>query len=1340
MTNLPCLRLPCVLLLLVAVLGTAAPARTEPAGGIGLTPEELEWVRTHPVIEVGIDPAWPPFDYLDEDGNHAGIAAEFAGILSATLGLEFRVTRDLTWSEMLAKAEAKELDAIACINRTVERDRYLKFTQAYVSIPLVVVMRDETAFVSSLEDLEMPGVRLTVPKGFASEEWARREHPRLNLVAVPDSEACLRQVASGEVEGCLINLATTSYFVPRLGLTNLKVALNTEFDYDLRMGVPEGNPLLLAVLEKGLQAIPRHERDAIIREWLESVRMESMAAPREAGAVIRIGVLAKRGRQRCLAKWGPTADYLSSEIPGYRFEIVPLGFDEISPAVEAGEVEFILANSAFYVGLEQLYGASAIATLENMRLGGVHTVFGGVIFCRADREDIRRFADLKGKTFMAVEENSFGGWQMAWRELKDHGIDPHRHFEDLRFAGTHDGVVEAVLNGEVDAGTVRTDTLERLEMEGKIRTADFRVLSNERVATGVELPFLHSTRAYPEWPFARARHTSAELADQVSIALLQMDPRCSAARAARCAGWTAPLQYQEVRECLKELRVGPYVDYGKVSLGAAILQHWPWAVGIIAFVVAIGLFAVFVARLNRRLTEGEARIHLLMDSTGEGIFGVDTRGIATLINPAATEELGYSRDEILGRPVHSLIHHSRADGSPYPQEECPMARAFTEGAKSHVEDEVLWRKDGTSFPVEYTSMPIRREGELVGSVVVFRDITERREAEERLHLQSAALNAAANAIVLTAADGTLQWVNPAFTDLTGYSAEEAVGRNPRVLKSGKHPPEFYRDMWETILAGRVWSGELINKRKDGTLYTEEMTITPLRDEEGRITHHIAIKSDISERKRAEEQMLLAREEADRANQAKSEFLSNMSHELRTPLNGVLGYAQILQRDRNVTKQQRETLQAIENCGQHLLTLINDVLDLSKIEAGRMEIEFEPCNLKRLLQSVHDIVRPKAEGKGLSFSLEIDTEVPDGILADATKLKQVLVNLLGNSVKFTEEGGVGLAAGVSEGPRLHLTVSDTGIGMTPEELEEVFDAFKQAKGGKTSGGTGLGLPISRRMAEAMGGSLEVASEPGRGSAFTLTLPVVVVDAEAGEEEAPRLTDNRRHVLAPGQEVSILVVDDGRENRDILVRLLEDAGFRAIEAADGAEALEKLETEEIALTLMDIQMPVMDGIEALKRIRADERLAGHPVVAVSASVIGRRKEDVDKANFDAFVAKPFRVSEVFGVIEKVLGVEYVDEAETKAEAQAGAVSSTEIADAGEAASLPFDLAREIAGRLREATGVGDISAVTALAEELEGRPGVHPALPEEIQGLAMAFDFDGLNGLADRIEQQVEQERA
>ena len=333
---------------------------------------------------------------------------------------------------------------------------------------------------------------------------------------------------------------------------------------------------------------------------------------------VRIGVLAKRGTERCSEKWGPTAEYLTAEIPGCSFTIRPLDYDEVVPAVERGEVDFVLANPSLYVEMERLHGASRIVTLKNLRLGKAYTTYAGVIFCKADHKDVRHLADLNGKRFAAVEAWSFGGWQMAWRELKDHGIDPGRDFSDFRFLGTHDAVVYAVLKGNADGGTVRTDTLERMETEGKISPRDLRVIHEHR-GGDVHLPFLHSTRAYPEWPLAKASHTSDELAQKVAVALMRLSPESPAAKAARCAGWVIPQNYEPVHACLQELHIGPYRDHGQMTLSAVLRKYWPWLAGALMLLVVACAVSIYVTRLNRRLRDA------LMDNKIESAARIRTQ-------------------------------------------------------------------------------------------------------------------------------------------------------------------------------------------------------------------------------------------------------------------------------------------------------------------------------------------------------------------------------------------------------------------------------------------------------------------------------------------------------------------------------------------------------------------------------------------------------------------------------------------------------------------------------------------------------------------------------------------
>ncbi|MDP8205120.1 MAG: PhnD/SsuA/transferrin family substrate-binding protein [Candidatus Electryonea clarkiae] len=325
------------------------------------------------------------------------------------------------------------------------------------------------------------------------------------------------------------------------------------------------------------------------------------AGTQDALKTVRIGVLAKRGAERCLEKWNPTAQYLTREVSEYTFEIVPLDYNEIYSSIEQKKVDFILANSSYYVGLEMQHGVSRIATLKNLAGGKENTVFGGVIFARSDRTDFKNTDDFKNISFITVHQNALGAWHSVWFELEEKGFHPFTDFSNVQFAGsTHDSVVYAVRDGLVDIGAVRSGTLERMEQENRIKLTDFhvfRLYDN----TYPEYPYLISTRLYPEWPIARLPSTSIELAEQVASALLKMSRDDPAAIAAGCGGWTIPLNYQSVHYCLKRLHTGPYEEYGKVTFNAVLKQYWHWMFGSVILVIAIILFAIYVSRLNRKL-------------------------------------------------------------------------------------------------------------------------------------------------------------------------------------------------------------------------------------------------------------------------------------------------------------------------------------------------------------------------------------------------------------------------------------------------------------------------------------------------------------------------------------------------------------------------------------------------------------------------------------------------------------------------------------------------------------------------------------------------------------------
>lgn len=465
-------------------------------------------------------------------------------------------------------------------------------------------------------------------------------------------------------------------------------------------------------------------------------------------------------------------------------------------------------------------------------------------------------------------------------------------------------------------------------------------------------------------------------------------------------------------------------------------------------------------------------------------------------------------------------------------------------------------------------------------------------------------------------------------------------------------------------------------------------------------------TDVSARKQMERELIAARIAAEDASHAKSQFLSSISHELRTPLNGVLGYAQILLRDSSASAEQRHNLRAIESCGQHLLMLIDDVLDLAKIESGKIEIQDSACDLYDLLESVSNIVRERVDAKGLSYQLDIAAQVPANILIDEVKLRQILVNLLGNAVKFTEYGGVTLRVSLRDAATLLFQVQDTGIGIPLDRQPVIFEPFRQL--GNAATGSGLGLPISQRLCEAMGGSLSVQSAVGTGSCFSFYLPLRTT-AAVRSERASRTS--YQVIDTGGRCVEVMVVDDNPVNRQVLAGMLRASGIEVCEAEHGQDALDKLRAHPVPLVLMDVRMPVLDGFAATAAIKADPQLCDTIVIAVSASAFPDVIARMCAHGCADFVGKPVRVTELLSKVAQHLQLPlHALEMPTR---------ETKIP----VATIPESVRSELAS----AIALGDMEAMRAVLKPLHEQSPQMSALARHIDQLLNDFDIDAVREL-------------
>jgi PAS domain S-box-containing protein len=606
------------------------------------------------------------------------------------------------------------------------------------------------------------------------------------------------------------------------------------------------------------------------------------------------------------------------------------------------------------------------------------------------------------------------------------------------------------------------------------------------------------------------------------------------------------------------------------------------------------------------------------------------------------------------------------------------------------------------------------------------------EEERRSALASLAESEArARLIVDTAHDafigidsaGQITAWNAQAERIFGWTREAAIGRN---LAETIVPPA-YRDAHNDGLRRFHSTGEapVVNQRlelralhRSGREFPVELTITsPMKVRDGYAFG--AFLRDISDRRERDAELRRAKESAEAATRAKSEFLANMSHELRTPLNGVLGYAQLLQRDRSLSATHREALEAIAKCGSQLLDLINDVLDLSKIEAGRLEIEERTVDLATLVSDVRFVVAEAAERKALRLNASIEPGLPRWLVLDDRHVRQVLVNLLGNAVKFTPAGEIRLSVGRDAAGRLVFEVCDTGIGIEEPALTEIFEAFAQTRSGAAAGGTGLGLTISDHLIKKMGGELKVESAVGGGSRFWFTLPLVAA------QEAPRPARGDRDAalpaldarLAPGEQVTALVVDDSPANRAILAGLLKSAGVRVFTAQGGLEGIALAQAHRPDVVFMDLKMNDLDGLEATRLLTDDPATTAIPVIAVTASAVGDIRQVARAAGCVDYLSKPIRVPLLFGMLQRHLGARFVSAGDEPA-------SHAEPLSDG-------DRGGQIAARLREAIAVGDVTEIQALAQRLIAGEGGEAAVGERINRLAMNFDFEGLGKLADSL---------
>lgn len=744
----------------------------------------------------------------------------------------------------------------------------------------------------------------------------------------------------------------------------------------------------------------------------------------------------------------------------------------------------------------------------------------------------------------------------------------------------------------------------------------------------------------------------------------------------------------------------------------------------------IQVIVTFIDITQRKQAEHDiALMNQALGKVHEAAYLADENARFLYINDEACRALGYTRDELLTMSVMDI-------GPGWTVE---MVREVLQKQHENVSlpfEAVHRRKDGRVFPVEINASQFEYGGKTYG-LALARDITERKRVEaeilalnadlerrvlertEELRLQTRYLRALIDTLPMMAwlkdTENRFLVVNQALATASAHSMNDLVGKSVLNFWPREFAQAYHADDAEVMATGRRKTvEELFIDAHHGVIWVETFK-APVLDEDGSVLGTVGISRDISDRRAMEMAREAALSEAERLAQLRSEFMARMSHELRTPLNGIMGYAQILLGENRENERHRAMLSVIQQSGEYLLNLINDILDFAKIEAGKQELSLSNIQLHVFLRNLASIITIKAEQKGLAFVCDVAADVPAGVGADETRLRQVLLNLLSNAVKYSKRGPISLKVTVLEPGRLRFEVKDRGIGIDSEQLETIFHAFEQAGDWQhRTGGTGLGLPISRELVRMMNSDIQVESRVGEGSTFWFDLDVPFVDVYEDIIVA------EQHVVGyQGLRRRVLVVDDFNENRALLIDILSRLGFETFEAASGRECLDNLDIQMPDIILLDMVMPDMDGLEIARRLRSLPGFGQTPIIAVSASASSHDVAEAMKAGVSVFLSKPIDIKRLTAQVGGLLNLDWMYALPE--------VESSPQHSPGEGFEAPPMEEMTILHRLAQEGSMRDIILHAAHLEELDQR---YAPFAAQLRTLAQGYQSKAILDLVER----------
>lgn len=1292
---------------------------------------QYAWLKDHPVIVMGVDPDWRPFEYIDKKGKYKGITSDYIKTISKKIGVKFTVKPTKNFQDTLNQFDEGEIDILPGISNTPNRREKFIFTDPYLSIPTVIISQQNRPYYNNLDDIGSS--TLGVIKGYAVIEWLKSNHPNISLQYYDSLKQGLLAVDEGKLDFMITNQISALDKVKSQGLDNLKVNFTTPYEHLLSIAVRKDWPELVNILNQTISDITPAQKDTIRDTWVNSELRFILDDKKKYDGIpifkITIFILilvsvfflvAWKFSQRA----GSSLDLYQSG------KLKSIGISSISSILI-----IVLSITWYSIQKEDAItrkrmGEALITVLHSTkdtvrRWVNSHLTLITLIANESDLDTI--FTEINGKQKLPISQDSISitdllasqnfdkvSWDFTMvlkngtnvfsgTPTVEHLIpilndtvflgestfippiyDPYSQSAKLYFAAPindyHGKTIGAVIaSSDPDQEFSDILTIGRIGKNGEsiaINSDGYLVTKSRYEGQLIQAGLLQQNQSsilntrllYLEEDILKNKIDASEL-DKIPLNNIAKNV---IAGTSGIITHSNNLDYRGVNVLSawlwdKELGIGliTQVDETEAMEGFRLSRNTLYSVLGLTLILVFGLMGVSLRvsdRANRtllrardeleetvlertnKLRKSQEQFHSLMESAPDPMIVTNNEGDIIMVNRRAEELFNYKKSELIGKKVETLLpdilHHNHINHRNSYQTN-PTLRSVGQGLNLEART-----KSGSLVPVEISLSPIQTEDGLIIASSL-RDITERREAErviaESRNTLQAVLDNSPAIIYMKDLQGRYQVVNRAWLSVLNRSKESSIGKTDQEIL-----PTNIANQFEKIDHAVINQTEAIQKEErvtlpDGSKHVYMSYKFPIFDGSGKLVSVGGISSDITE-------LVETREIANQANQAKSDFLANMSHEIRTPMNAIIGMS-YLALQTQLNPKQRNYIDKVRRSAESLLGIINDILDFSKIEANKMDIESIDFRLEDVFDNLANLVGIKAEEKSIELLFSIPTNIPTALIGDPLRLGQILTNLVSNSVKFTDSGEVvvyvDLLSETEKDIELIFTVKDTGIGMTEKQAGQLFQSFTQADSSTTRkyGGTGLGLTISKKLTEMMGGKINVESTPNIGSIFSFN---VHLKKQLNSEQPYKINLSKLDAL------KVLVVDDNSTSREILSTMITSFGYHVDQVSNGLDALKLLkESDEISpyqLVIMDWKMPGLDGLETTRRMKTKEGLHHLPIVIIVTAFgredIAQQAEDDD---IRGFLTKPVTPSSLFDSIMIAMGKEIKQASRTTAKNQ-------------------------------------------------------------------------------------------